>query len=442
LTGIYLNNLSGQTSFDPKESLQSVLWGAQMSTTRAEASAKTGYVFPNKEWKSFGFQANAVWHQQTGQYGWRNYQGAQQYMRLNALFATIIRDDRQKMVMGLSAIIDEYDERVFFDRIPPIALQSIGLRRNELTLGGFIEHTWMPNSNFVAVTGGRIDHHNKFGWMPTPRLHLRWSLNELTSIKAMFGIGRRMPNAFMDNVGLFASNRGIQLPDPNDTFAGGLAMERASNMGLILARKGKLWHRAASMAIDVYYTQFYNQAVVDFEVPEVVSFYNLNGKSYSKSAQCEIQYTPLRRLDVRMAYRWLEVKTQYASGFLDKPLVNKHRAFINLAYETKATKKDALWRMDATLQWISQKRIPTSGHIHVDQPMTWSPGFEQLSAQVTRVFSKSLEIYLGGENLTNFMVHNPIFSAENPQDKAFDSSLIWGPVFGRMVYVGLRWNLL
>jgi outer membrane receptor for ferrienterochelin and colicins len=65
-----------------------------------------------------------------------------------------------------------------------------------------------------------------------------------------------------------------------------------------------------------------------------------------------------------------------------------------------------------------------------------------LSAQVTRVFSKSLEIYLGGENLTNFMVHNPIFSAENPQDKAFDSSLIWGPVFGRMVYVGLRWNLL
>jgi outer membrane receptor for ferrienterochelin and colicins len=38
-------------------------------------------------------------------------------------------------------------------------------------------------------------------------------------------------------------------------------------------------------------------------------------------------------------------------------------------------------------------------------------------------------------------VHDLIVSAENPQDQSFDSSLIWGPVFGRMYYFGFRWNL-
>jgi hypothetical protein len=57
------------------------------------------------------------------------------------------------------------------------------------------------------------------------------------------------------------------------------------------------------------------------------------------------------------------------------------------------------------------------------------------------VIRTDFEIYLGGENLTNFMVRDAIISAENPQSDTFDASQLWGPVFGRMFFVGVRWNL-
>jgi hypothetical protein len=62
-------------------------------------------------------------------------------------------------------------------------------------------------------------------------------------------------------------------------------------------------------------------------------------------------------------------------------------------------------------------------------------------AQVTYVFKTNLELYVGGENLTNFMVHDAIIMANEPSSTLFDGSLLWGPVFGRMGYVGLRWML-
>jgi hypothetical protein len=82
-----------------------------------------------------------------------------------------------------------------------------------------------------------------------------------------------------------------------------------------------------------------------------------------------------------MAYRWLEVKTDYASGRLDKPLLNKHRAFLNLAYETKPTAKGAKWGFDFTGQWISSKRIPMSHAMHMDDGMalTYSQSYFQLN---------------------------------------------------------------
>ena len=51
------------------------------------------------------------------------------------------------------------------------------------------------------------------------------------------------------------------------------------------------------------------------------------------------------------------------------------------------------------------------------------------------------EIYLGGENLTNYSQPNPIVSAEDPYGSNFDASLIWAPIFGTMYYAGLRFRI-
>ena len=68
-------------------------------------------------------------------------------------------------------------------------------------------------------------------------------------------------------------------------------------------------------------------------------------------------------------------------------------------------------------------------------------GYSLLNMQMTKVFNKKFEIYLGGENLTNERQENPILASDNPFGAEFDSTIIYAPIFGRMFYAGLRFKI-
>jgi hypothetical protein len=210
----------------------------------------------------------------------------------------------------------------------------------------------------------------------------------------------------------------------------------------VFIHKFKLAHRDGTISVDAYRTWFQQQVVMDIEEARLVRFYNLDGPSYSNAFQIESQWSPKKRFDVRLAYRFIDVQMQYSSGLKERPLVARHRIFTNLAYETKANAKHKQWRFDLTAQWISSKRLPavhTADHMH-SLPERSDPYF-LMNAQVTYVFNKNTEVYLGGENMTNFMQMDPIIMAEDPSSPDFDASLVWGPVFGRMAYIGFRWKI-
>ncbi|HZH69986.1 MAG TPA: TonB-dependent receptor, partial [Flavobacteriaceae bacterium] len=203
-----------------------------------------------------------------------------------------------------------------------------------------------------------------------------------------------------------------------------------------------LFSRKADFSLDFYRTDFTNQVVVDWENASEISFYNLNGKSYANSFQAEVDYNIFTRTDLRMAYRMFDVKTEYHSGRLQRPLTPRHRIFVNAAYETQHTDKMAQWRFDATYNWHSSQRFPsTVNNPEAFQRLDWTPELNTLNAQVTRVFSNRFEVYIGGENITNVQQNDPILSPENPFSPNFDTTFVYGPIFGAMYYVGLRWKL-
>jgi outer membrane receptor protein involved in Fe transport len=216
-----------------------------------------------------------------------------------------------------------------------------------------------------------------------------------------------------------------------------LKPEIAWNYGLNLTHDFTLDYRDGNISLEFYRTNFQNKIVVDLDKDtQEVWFYNLNGQSFSNSFQAQIDYELINRLDVRVAYRWFDVKTDYSSGLLQKPMVSKHRAFINLAYETKNH-----WKMDYTLNWQGKKRIPSTLSNPTEFQMApFSPDFFLMNAQISKVWNEKLDIYLGAENLLNYTQSNPILSAENPQSDYFDASLIWGPIYGRKIYLGLRYT--
>jgi outer membrane receptor protein involved in Fe transport len=190
--------------------------------------------------------------------------------------------------------------------------------------------------------------------------------------------------------------------------------------------------------LDFYRTDFQNQIVVDRDQDaQAVYFYNLDGVSFANSIQIQGDYELFKRFDVRLAYRWHNVKTTYGGEELRVPLYSPHRAFVNLAYKTENN-----WKFDYTASWQSQQRVPsTAGNPEPFQVSDSSPSFFMMNAQVTKVWFDRLDVYVGVENLLNFTQEDPIISSANPFSNYFDSSLVWGPIFGRMMYVGLRYRI-
>ncbi|MFC2451560.1 MAG: TonB-dependent receptor [Tannerella forsythia] len=63
-----------------------------------------------------------------------------------------------------------------------------------------------------------------------------------------------------------------------------------------------------------------------------------------------------------------------------------------------------------------------------------------VGAQITKRFKK-LSLYVGVENLFDFTQPHPIVASSDPWRDDFDATMVWGPVHGRKIYGGLRWNL-
>ena len=138
------------------------------------------------------------------------------------------------------------------------------------------------------------------------------------------------------------------------------------------------------------------------------------------------------------------MKTDYKSGELEKALVPKNRFFANASYETaKQGVKNSHWRFDTTFNWVSEQRFSSTlaNPLQYQLP-EYSPTVGTLNAQITHVFSPKFEVYLGGENITNVRQDNPILGTDDPFGPNFDSTFVYGPIFGSNYYMGLRFKII
>lgn len=203
-----------------------------------------------------------------------------------------------------------------------------------------------------------------------------------------------------------------------------------------------LFNRKGDITVDFYRTDFVNQVVVDWENPSEINFYNLEGDSYSNNFQVEFNYNLFEQFDMRMAYKYYDVETSYLSGKKQNPLTPNHRFFVNASYETVHNANGGNWKFDATYNFVGEQRFAsTESYLNTIGLSEFSSNLSTLNAQVTKVFSNSFELYVGGENITNVKQNNPIVGSDNPFGNTFDTTYVYGPIFGSSYYAGLRYRL-
>ncbi|PWL39161.1 TonB-dependent receptor [Flagellimonas aquimarina] len=425
------NKEIGQLDFNPEtDKLTTNFWGSQIKTNRLDLSSKLGYVFPDLPYQSFGFQTAYSNHEQNSFYGLNQYDIDHNSFYSNLIFNSIIGSTQHKFKTGISLTHDTFNESV----------NSIAFNRTDNSIGAFFEYTYDNLENLSFVAGLRVDNHNNLGNFFTPRFHLRYSLWDKASFRASFGRGKRGANIFAENQQLFASSRQITIDGTGGNYYG-LEPEKAWNYGLSFIQKLYLWDRVMDFSIDFYRTDFLDQVVVDWENPREISFYNLEGNSHSNSLQVDLNYELLQDFHLRATYKYFDVVTDYNSGTLEKPLQPSYRFFVNLNYET-LKKNDSQWRFDFTSNWLGEQRLPNTSENPAEFRLpSYSTSYMLINAQITKVFSKKFEVYIGGENINNFTQDMPILSNENPFGTYFDSTILFGPVLGKAYYAGFRYKI-
>ena len=419
--------VGGETSFNENsDKYTQNRYGLAINTQRYELFGKLGYVFPQQKFKSIGLQFNASDYQQASYFGLTNYNANQQSFYTNLIYQSIINSTIHKFRTGFSFQYDKYNEDYNLNSYV----------RKEIVPGTFFEYTYTPNDKWSVVAGIRGDNNNLYGSFITPRLNIRYEPVIGTVFRFSVGKGQRTANIFAENNSLFVSQRSLMIMGQNNSGAYSLNPEISWNKGISLDQKFNLFNNPATLSLDYFRNDFKNQVIVDIESAKKIHIYNLAGKSYSNSFQAEVNMTPVTKLDLRVAYRYFDVKQTYSGNLLDRPFIAKHRAFLSVDY---ATNND--WKFNYTVTFNGKKRIVNPYESYVSFiPPTSSPSYYLMNAQVSKSFgiNNPMDIYVGVENISNFFQQNTILSADDPFGPNFDASMIWGPVTGRMLYVGWR----
>ena len=431
----YMNDKkqTGELDFDKNRDRGTTnFWGSEINTERLDISTKVGYVFKDMPYQSIGFQNAFNIHDQHSYFGLNQYNIKQSSYYSNLIFNSIISNTMNKFATGLNFTYDKYQEFVNVN----------DYSRSDNSIGAFFEYTYDNDDNFSLILGGRVDNHNRLGTFVTPRLHARYNPWDKGVLRFSAGRGKRSANIFAENQPLFASSRAFEILDTNGKIYG-LDPEIAWNYGLSFAQKFSLFGKNADVGFDFYRTDFQNQAVVDLmQSPQRALFYNLKGKSVANTMQFEFNYELAKHFNLRSAYKFYDVTTDYLSGKYQNPLQAKHRFFGNLEYETHIGDHGKQWKFDYTFNWIGQQQLPNTMSNPVnDRLPELSPSFSLMNAQITRTFSSTFEMYIGGENIGNYRQEKAILGSENPFGSNFDASIVYAPVFGQMYYAGLRFKI-
>jgi hypothetical protein len=421
---LYDTRLGGQISKNPL-SLDNLIYRFSNTTNRAEFFSKTAKLYQSKPYRGLGLIVNGVLHDSKSQFGFRPYNGKQQTLYGNLIYQDIFGNTNHSYKAGLSFLYDNYDEK-FADLI---------YKREEIVKGGFFEYTYKNLEKLTAVAGSRLDFHNLYGTIFTPRLHVLYNATENTAIRLSAGKGFRTSNPFAEYFGNLVSSRTVRILET-------IRPEVSWNYGVSLTKTfGK-----SNLIIDLYHTRFQNQLIGDTEHPNFLYFYNSQGNNYANSAQIELNLMPIPRLELKVAYRFTDVwqtlgKSLNQEITVQKMFVPRDRILFNVGYALPYDK----WKFDVTLQYNGQRRIPnlSTTYYHTSyeaMPIQYAPAFVNLNAQVSRSFRR-WDVYLGGENLTNFRQKDPIVTPDNPFGSRFDAGSAWGPVVGRVIYFGTRYKL-
>lgn len=390
------------------------LYRINIESERYEGVLKNAYIFDEVHNTNVALILSGSIHKMNSLYGLKTYDVDNNNAYAQLMFETEFTP-RHSISTGLSFNHDCFDER--WTLVPDLVKAP-----DENIVGAYAQYTFNLDDKLVLMAGMRGDHSDLYGTFFTPRAHVKWAPCDLLKLRFSAGKGYRTPRPMLDNHTLLASSRNI-IVDNN------LKQEEAWNYGATASFDIDIFEKCLIINLEYYYTNFINQVVTDLDSDaHKVRFSNLDGISYSHTFQIDATYPFFEGFSLLGAFRYNDVKTTVNGVLREKPLTSRYKGLMTATYKTPLE----IWQFDVTMQVNGGGRMPDGFGTFDAYPI--------LNAQILRWFRWG-NIYIGGENLTNFKQKNPIVGCHDPWGDNFDATMIWGPVDGIMFYAGIKWKL-
>ncbi len=421
-------------------------WGSDILNRSLNGYLKVGIPLEADNSQNIAIVADYSFQDMDSWFGSTSYMGEQHSGFLNILYHNDINESH-KIMAGLNGVYDRY----FEDLSRTVwVLGPVTSAMNGVTplwnAGIFGEYTFHAGEKFTSIVGLRGDWYNREGLKVSPRVTVKYSPVEQIVIRANGGRGLRYATPLVDNIGVFSTGKVFNGNYDSHT------LEDAWTFGGNITYYFPFGASSDTyLSFDYFRTQFTQQMVVDYERgANAIWFYNLDGnRSYTDNYQLDFSVDPVERFTVSLTCRYTNAKIELpGKGLVEKPMTSNFKGVLNLQYATRLSK----WIFDFTASLNGSSRVYDFMLDAVDAdgnllyPDGRTPMYPLLYAQVTRRF-KGVDIYVGGENLTNFRQKYVVLGTRgsdgfvNPRISSFDASAVWGPIMGIKVYAGVRFTL-
>ena len=326
---------------------------------------------------------------------------------------------------GINLTADWWEESIL---APGVNLSAVNTAC--LQWAPYAEYTFKLGDTFSAIAG--ITGVFADGFRLSPRLTLKYQPFKALVFRANGGRGLRRSNPIADNIGILSTGKTLsglwtdRLLEDSWTYGGNATF---------------YFSERTSLSLDFFRTQFVQQLLLDREGATSIAMYYLNGQpSRSNNYQADFSTEPIERLTFTITARYTDAKVWHPSGQVrEVPLASRFKGVFNAQYKTRLSK----WIFDFTASLNGSSRVYdfmlplTDNDGSLLYPEGRTPVYPLLYAQITRRF-RGFDVYVGGENLTNYTQPTPIIGADNPFGTSFDAASVWGPLMGLKIYAGFR----
>ena len=436
---VYEDRWGGQTNWNKDWRGSDSVYGESVYTKRWELIGM--YQLPVKEKVFTQFSYNH--HNQNSYYGNTPYMATQQ-----VVFGQVYWDkqlgEKHSLLLGSSYRFTMYD-----DNTPATSTADSTNPQNASAItplpGAYIQDEWNFAPKHTVLLGYRYDYDRNHGHIQSPRLAYKWSPTERSTVRASFGTGYRVVNLFTEDHAALTGAREVVIMNK-------LNPERSYNSNLNMVQK--IPGDALYIGIDatVFYSYFTNKIVGDFDTdPNKIIYDNIDGHAVSQGISVNTDFTfnvPFK-FSIGATYMDVYLNEDDGTGRLQRvQQLYAPRWSGNVVGSYTFTRQ--LLTVDLTAKWNGPMRLPV---LPDDYRPEYSPFYAIVNLQLSKRFSREIEVYGGVKNLLNFVPKDPIMRPFDPFDKTaddpvsnpkgytFDPSYNYASMQGARLFAGIRWTL-